>query len=118
MSITKGTLLSRSFVALLALSLSLGALPCATAGMDDAGSSAACCTRVTGGGDANAPEPGADIGQTLAACPGTCAGTAISQIVMASASVVLAPAPDPRNDRIVGRSLAPDPHPPKSISAA
>jgi len=111
------SVLSRLFAVVLALSLSLGALPCAAAGMDDAGSPPACCAPDDGDGERGAPASQSDPGSALSACPGACPGSALPHSVAPPANPTLALAPAPRDAAVAGRSLAPDPPPPRSSSA-
>ncbi len=108
-------LLSRVLTALLLVSLSFGALPCADAAGGESGSSSACCARDNSGGDTLEPGSDSDVAGGSWSCPGVCPGTALPSIVSDPAGKGAVAPPGPPNDWIAGRSLAPDPFPPNSL---
>ena len=108
-------LLSRILAALLLVPLSLGALQCAVAADGDLGSPAACCAQTDTSGDMLEPGSDTDGAGGSSSCPGICAGTALPSIVTDSNSEVAGPPLGRPDDWIAGRSLAPDPFPPKPL---
>lgn len=106
--------LARSLLLLLAISL--GSLQCVAAGMDDGGTPAVCCTR---DGDADEGEPsGSGTDSALSACPGSCPGTSVAPGGATSVDMTIAASFVPLDSLVTGRTLAPDPHPPRHRSAA
>lgn len=110
-----GPFLSRVLAALLLVPLSLGALQCAVAADEDSASPPACCARADAGGDTLDPGIDTDAAGGASWCPGICAGTALPSIAADSISTGAAPYLGRPADWIAGRSLAPDPFPPKSV---
>jgi len=110
-----GVRYSRHLGALLALVLALGALQCAAAGFGDEGSVAICCVRNDGASDLAAD---ANFGQSEVDCSSACSGIAFLQGVGFFATPVVTPAHELAGNHVIGRSLAPDPHPPRLLIPA
>jgi hypothetical protein len=112
-------LVARSFAMLLALALSLGALPCLASGpADGAGAPTACCPHAadqdTVVPDSTMP---ADAGGA-SNCHGTCPGAGVLAGTNRHTDTVRTAAASPSDTHLAGRSLVPDPPPPRTIAAA
>ena len=112
-------LAARSFAMLLAFALSLGALPCVASGpADGAGAPTACCPHAADQ-DTTAPDSTmpADAGGS-SICHDTCPGTGVIADTSEPTDMARTAAASPSNTHLAGRSLVPDPPPPRTIAAS
>jgi hypothetical protein len=112
-------LTARSFAMLLAFALSLGALPCVASGPADGdGIPTDCCPHAadqdTAVPDSTMP---ADVGVS-SNCHGTCPGAGVLAGTDGHIDTVRTPAMSPSDTHLAGRSLVPDPPPPRAFAAA
>ncbi len=116
--VTRGAILSRTLAALLALSLSLGAMQCVAGTADDSGSPAPCCVRSDLGGDTMESDTNTGVSSNFSSCLGACPGMALPSTLTDTGSEGVSLPPEPPDDRIAGRSLALDPFPPRPFLSA
>lgn len=111
-------LAARPIAMVLAFMLSLGALPCVAADSSGGATPAACCLHPSNE-EAAAPDTAMtpDAGST-AACPGACPGAGILADTGSLSAALQASAAPPRSTHLTGRSLVPDPPPPRSLLTA
>lgn len=110
----KVSLLLRALAAVLVLSLSLGAMPCGASTSDDPESQPPCCLRNnTHDSDGLAVTTNPDGADIPSLCLADCTGCTLVQVGASASSHALEPHGNPPVNRIDGRSIAPEPFPPK-----